>query len=121
MLGCMNARVLSFVVLLGLWGCTTPPAGAPTDLGGGFRRENHPAFTATEQTMATAARRCLEERRGKKIDAYYRVRLTEGGYCVLVFEVYRYVGKEPRFTLNRDWAVDLREDGTIISVWHSDM
>jgi hypothetical protein len=88
-------------------------------LGDGFRRENHPAFTAKEQAVASAARRCLEERRGKKIDAYYRVRHTESGYSVLVFEVYRYVGKEPKFTQNRDWAVDLRENGTIIDVWHS--
>jgi hypothetical protein len=113
----MVLRVLGLLVLVCLCGCATPPAGAPTDLGDGFRRENHPAFTAKEQAIATAARRCVEQRCGKKIDAYYRVRHTESGYSVLVFEVGRYVGKEPRFPQNRDWAVQLKEDGTVTDVF----
>jgi hypothetical protein len=117
-LGCMSARVLAFVFLAGLCGCTTPPAGAPTAFESGFRRENHPAFTTKEQAMVTAARRYLEQRRGKKMDAYYRVTRTEGGYSVFVCEVYRYVRKQPRYTQNRDWAVDFTDDGTIVSVWH---
>jgi len=112
----MTGRLIILVIMVALCGCTSPPAGAPTDLGDGFRRDNHPAFTPKEKAIVSAVRRHLEQLRGKRIDAYYRVRQTDQGYSVLVFEVHRYAGKEPKFTLNRDWGVDVKEDGTIIEV-----
>ena len=66
--------------------------------------------------MVVATRRHLEQSCGRRVDAYYRVRHTTDGYAVLVFEVYRYVRKQPHFTTGRDWGVDLNEDGTVTHV-----
>jgi len=115
-LGCMNACVLALLVVVASCGCSTPPSGAPTDVGDGFRRENHPAFTAREQAIASAARRYIEQVSGKRLDAYYRVRHIEDGYSVLVFPVSRYVHNQPMFGLHRDWIVRFSEDGTVIKV-----
>ena len=117
----MNARVVTSLVLLILCGCHTPPTGAPTDLGDGFRREGHPAFTPKEQAVVVATREAIEKSCRRRIDAYYRVRHTWEAYSVLVFEVYRYVRRKPTFTIGRDWGVDLKEDGTVTRVDHLNM
>ena len=99
--------------MLSLCGCRTPPTGAPTDIGEGFRRENHPAFTPEEQAAARAAHSYLERTYGKKFDAYYRVKHTDNGWDVVAFEVYGYKGKQPRFRIASDYMLSLTEDGVV--------
>lgn len=106
----MNAFVAVVVMLALLTGCRAPPAGAPRDLGQGYRREGHPAFTSQEEAAITAARRCLEQSQRRSIDAYYCVRHEGNGYAVFVLSVYRYEGSLPKFTIGRDWTVELGED-----------
>lgn len=112
----MKAPGIACMVLLLFCGCSTPPAGAPSDLGDGFRREHHPAFTPQEQVILTATRRHLEQSYGRRVDAYYRVSHASDGYSVLVLEVYRYVEKQPQFRVGGDWLVSLGEDGTVAQV-----
>ena len=115
-MGRMNARSISILFLLILCGCRTPPA----ELEGDFRREGHPAFTTEEQKIVVAARRHVEQLCHKRIDAYYRVRHTAEGYSVTVFEVGRYVHKQPRSrAVGGIWGVDLKEDGTVTGVLQS--
>ncbi|MEI7733133.1 MAG: hypothetical protein WCO56_26410 [Verrucomicrobiota bacterium] len=112
----MNASVITCLILLLLCGCSTPPAGAPTDLGDGFRRDHHPAFTIEEQQIITAARQYLEQSYGKRMDAYYRVWHEPEGYVVMALEVYQYDKKKPRFRVGSDFRVILRKDGTVSKV-----
>ena len=100
-------------MLLLLCGCHTPRAGAPIELDGGARRENHPAFTPQERKVLAAARRCVEQARGRRIDAYYTLSHGAGSYDVHVLEVYSYHQGRPMFTLNRDWRVGVEEDGLV--------
>jgi hypothetical protein len=108
---------LALALLLVVCGCSTPPAGAPSELKDGFRREGHPAFSPQEQKIVAAARHRIEETCGRRIDAYYRVRHTPQGYSVLALEVYGYDRNQPGFGPGRSWDVDLQEDGTVISVF----
>jgi hypothetical protein len=108
----MNVRTIALLILTGLCGCSTPPRGAPTDVDGGFRRENAPAFTPQERAAVCTTRHYLEQHAGRRIDAYYRVRPTEGGYRILVFEVSRYEKGQPRFR-SGDWGVTVGEDGIV--------
>ncbi len=105
------------ITLLLLCGCHTPPRGAPADLGEGFRREGHPAFTPQEQAVVMAALRGVEQSCGRRLDAYFSVRPTAEGFSVHVLEVHRYEGKQPRFTMNRDWFVNVTADSRVISIW----
>lgn len=101
---------------MALCGCRTPPA----EIDDGFKRVDCPAFTPQEKVVVVAARRAIEENTRRKIDAYYRVRHDNRGYSVLVVEVYRYVRGQPRFTIGRDWAVDLDETGKVINIGPSE-
>jgi hypothetical protein len=113
----MNARTtLGLLALISLCGCRTPPKGAPTDLGYGFRREGHPAFTSAEQRIVLATRQQLEQFRGRRIDAYYRVSHQASRYTVLALEVFHYRNKQPTFRVGGDWFVDVNEDGTVTHV-----
>jgi hypothetical protein len=105
----MSLRLVISLSVLILCGCKTPPAGAPKELGDGLRREGHSAFTPEEQ--ATVEQFCH-----RRIDAYYRVTHAGDEYRVLVLEVHRYVGKEPMFTIGRDWGVILNNNGTVTHV-----
>lgn len=105
------------LALLFVWGCASPPRGAPTELGHGYRREGHPTFSPQEQKAVTTARHAIEQDCGKRIDAYYRVKQTPDGYVLLVLTVHRYEHKQPMFTIGSDWDVSLKQDGTVTHIF----
>ena len=117
----LSARISIFLALLIICGCSTPPSGAPTELDEGFRREGHPALSAEERKAVAVAKRRIEQTCGRKIDAYYRVERTTDGYLVSASEVHRYEKKQPKFTIGRDWFVDVKDDGTVTRIVHSAM
>ena len=105
----MKLSVLALTVLTGFCGCSTPPRGAPTEVDGGFRRENAPTFTLQERAAVSTVHQYLEKHAGRRIDAYYRVRPAEGGYRILVLEVSGYEKSQPRFR-SGDWGVTVGDD-----------
>src|SRR3989442_1723324 len=91
------------------------PPDAPSVVYTDCKREHDPEFSEREQSLIGVARRYVEQRRHRAVDAYYRVRFTFEGYEVILMPVSRYEGSQPVF--GDHCTVLLREDGSIIRVF----
>ena len=86
-----------------------------------FQRGNLSALTPQERKAVAVARRCIEMARGRgRLDLYFRVSpLVGGGYRVEAWQVISYHNNEPMFTFNRDWTVEVEEDGEVTRMYRT--
>lgn len=94
----------------------TPRSALPGEIPPELRRAEDARFSPSEQDIVAAARRYLEQCRGRTIDAYYKLQRTAQGYAVSVTFVTGYQNGRPFSAPGGHCTVLLGPDGTIIKV-----
>src|SRR5437879_147117 len=94
--------LISWLAVVGT-GCTRPqravqiPRAEPALASSEYRPEHDSEFTQHERALISAARRFLERREHRTVDAYYRIRYTFSGIEVIAEYVSTYKDNEPVF------------------------
>ena len=117
----LSACWTALLVACGVPGChtssvNTPQGSLPGEISPELRRADDARYSPLEQDIVAAARRYLEQCRGRPIDAFYKLQRTVEGYAVSVTFVAGYHSSRPLSTPGGHCTVLLGPDGTIIKV-----
>src|SRR5579859_6036221 len=111
--------LLALLSLTAFLGCSPhrverpPPPKSNSKTYGDLRPAGDTTFSADEQRIVEAARSYLQNRRGKPVDARYRVERTSAGYEVFAMFVGSYENGRPLYYPGGHGVVYLRADGTV--------
>jgi hypothetical protein len=92
---------------------TLPASKSNSERFADYRPADDSTFSPDEQRIVAAARAYLEKKRGKPLDARYKVERTQDGYEVFAKFVGGYENGRPLYYAGGHGIVSLRADGTV--------